>query len=74
MRGNSFKNLSTWKEFFGSEELFQNMQKDKKRTGTGVALVLPRNQDLGLEVVQDLSREEFECGCEELERIINLRS
>ncbi len=63
--------LDMRKEWLNSEALFQNMQKDKKRTGTGIALVLPRQHDLGLEVVQDLSREEFEYGCEELKKIIN---
>lgn len=44
--------------FFDAETLFNLMKKDKKRTGGGVALVLPlKNFRLGL--VQDLAWEEF---------------
>lgn len=56
-------------EYFEADALLQAMYKDKKRSGSGLALVLPRN-NLELEVVQDLSKEEFYYGLEELKKII----
>lgn len=63
--------LSINKEWFSPALLFQNMKKDKKRTGQGIALILPR-KDLQLEEVQDLSRQEIGYGCTELKRVINV--
>lgn len=55
-------------KFFGPEKLWEAMTKDKKRTGDGLAIILPRG--FGLELAQDLIREEFDRALDELKSIL----
>jgi 3-dehydroquinate synthase len=61
--------LEMQESFYGADALFQKMKKDKKRSGDGMALVLPK-KDFKLELVQDISMEELQYGCRELEKVL----
>lgn len=60
-----FKNV-----FFDFQLLFNCVKKDKKRTGKGAALVLPK-KNFELELIQDLSWKEFQYGCKYLKKKLN---
>ncbi len=61
--------LNLQNKFFDTDNLWQAMRKDKKRTGEGVAIILP-HRDSHLLLVQDLSREEFTWGLETLKKLL----
>jgi hypothetical protein len=48
--------------------LWKEMKKDKKRTGNGIAMVLP-HRSLALHLVQDISWDEFNHGVSLLEHL-----
>ena len=64
-----FEVLNIRDEFFDSENIFKAMSKDKKRTGQGLALILP-NDRLELIKIQDLSHSELGQGIEDLRKTI----
>lgn len=55
--------------FFDADKLWTAINKDKKRTGLGAAIILPRH-NFELQLVQDLSREELIDGTEQLKRLL----
>lgn len=58
--------LGSWNHFLDRGAIWEAMKKDKKRTGDGVAMVLPQRV-LELQLAQDISWEEFNCGVSFLE-------
>src|SRR3989338_8305462 len=57
-------------DYFDADVIAQNMMRDKKRSGTGLSLVLP-GTNLELEIIQDVTPEEVAYGCGELKKMIN---
>lgn len=57
--------LNLQEDFFDKEALWRAMHKDKKRTGEGVAIILPQ-RNLGVTLTQDLSYEELVSGLNKL--------
>lgn len=61
--------LSLRKEFFDSNSLFEKIKKDKKRTGQGLALIIP-NSSFEFQKIQNLYFEEFKESLKELQNLL----